>query len=112
MKVKLLFVLLALVNFQNTFSQVFDNELINNQSNREASHEIPYLDSPNTMEVDVNLNPVSNKNIGDNKFDSQGMSIDEISALAKDNVNTPQTFDSPMGMVSRSEIIENQNRIE
>lgn len=76
MNVKLLFFVLALVNFQNTFSQVFDNELINNQSNREASPERPYLGSPNTLEVDVNLTPVSTNNIKDTEINRQGMSID------------------------------------
>ena len=86
---------------------IFDNELISNTSNRGAAPERPYLASPDTMEVDISLNPVQGGNIGGNNISRRGGSIEEISALA----NAPSkgsTFSSPMGMARRSELIDNQ----
>lgn len=86
---------------------IFDNELIDNTSNRGATPERPYLGSPDTMEVDISLNPVQGGNIGGNNISRRGGSIDDISALA----NAPSkgsTFSSPMGMVKRSELLANQ----
>ena len=86
---------------------IFDNELINNTSNRGAAPERPYLASPDTMEVDISLNPVQGGNIGGNNISRRGGSIEDISALA----NAPSkgsTFSSPMGMARRSELIDNQ----
>lgn len=86
---------------------IFDNELIDNISNRGAAPERPYLASPDTLEVDISLNPVATGNIGGNNVSRKGMSIDEISSLT----NAPSkssTFSSPMGMARRSELIDNQ----
>jgi hypothetical protein len=86
---------------------IFDNELVDNISNRGEAPKRPYLGSPDTLEVDVSLNPVSTGNIGSNTISRKGMSIDEMSSLT----NAPSkgsTFSSPMGMARRSELIANQ----
>lgn len=86
---------------------IFDNELIDNISERGEAPKRPYLGSPDTLEVDVSLNPVSTGNIGSNTISRKGMSIDEMSSLT----NAPSkgsTFSSPMGMARRSELIANQ----
>jgi len=86
---------------------IFDNELINNTSNRGAAPERPYLASPDTLEVDVNINPVQGGNIGGNNISRKGMSIDEMSSLTH-APSKGSTFSSPMGMARRSELIDNQ----
>lgn len=86
---------------------IFDNELIDNTSNRGAAPERPYLASPDTLEVDVNLNPVQGGNIGGNNISRKGMSIDEMSSLTH-APSKGSTFSSPMGMIRRSELIDNQ----
>jgi len=86
---------------------IFDNELINNVSNRGAAPETPYLGSPDTLEVNLNLNPVEGSmSTQTDTLSRQGMSIDEMS-----NTNTPQkapTFNSPMEVIPRSELLANQ----
>jgi len=86
---------------------IFDNELIDNVSNRGEAPRRPDLTSLATREVDVSLNPVIGGDLGANTISRKGNSIEEISSLANAPIKTP-TFSSPMGVVTRGELIENQ----
>ena len=86
---------------------IFDNELIDNVSNRGEAPRRPDLTSLSTREVDVSLNPVIGGNLGANTISRKGLSIDELSSLANAPSKGP-TFGSPMGVVSRQELIDNQ----
>jgi len=86
---------------------IFDNELIDNVSNRGEAPRRPDLTSLSTREVDVSLNPVIGGDLGANTISRKGLSIDELSSLTNAPSKGP-TFGSPMGVVSRGELIDNQ----
>jgi len=86
---------------------IFDNELIDNVSNRGESPKRPDLTSLATREVDISLNPVVGGELEANSISRKGMSIEELSGLTNAPTKTP-TFDSPMGITSRQELIDNQ----
>ena len=86
---------------------IFDNELIDNVSNRGEAPKRPDLTSLATREVDVSLNPVIGGDLGANTISRKGMSIDELSGLASTPLKTP-TFGSPMGVVTKGELLDNQ----
>lgn len=84
---------------------IFDNELIDNVSNRTPDGPIKPLPSPTVRDVDVSLggfevygNPGSGKT---------GLSIDQLSEFAGLRTNQ-SSFSSPVKMVPRSELLENQ----
>ena len=85
---------------------IFDNELINNVSNRGAKFPTPYLGSPDTIDVDTRLNPVISGDLPSDRIDRKGMSIEEISNLAN-APHTPRTFNSPTEMVTGKELYDN-----
>lgn len=84
---------------------IFDNELIDNVSNRTPESPKQLLPSPTVRDVDVSLggfeaygNPSSGKT---------GLSIDQLSEFS--GVRTNQSsFSSPVQMVPRSELLANQ----
>jgi hypothetical protein len=86
---------------------IFDNELIDNVSNRGGEPRRPDLTSLATREVDVSLNPVIGGDLGGNTISRKGLSIDELSGLAYAPYKG-STFSSPMGVVTRGELIDNQ----
>lgn len=87
---------------------IFDNELVNNTSERSVTPERPYLGSPDIREVEVSLNPVAAPlQVKSNTVERQGASIDEISKLAT-APSKPGTFNSPMEVVTRGELDENK----
>ena len=85
---------------------IFDNELINNTSNRGTAPETPFLASPDIQDIQIKLDPVST-DIGTqtDSLSRKGMTLDEMSSPSP---TKPSTFNSPMGVIPRSELIENQ----
>lgn len=111
MKNKTFFTAIAFLICLNTYCQVFDNELINNVSNRGEEPRRPDLTSLSTKEVDVSLNQVISDDLETDAIRRKGSSIEEISKLANAPSKSP-TFDSPMGVVSKQELIDNQKTIK
>lgn len=81
---------------------IFDNELIDNVSNRETPGLEAPLGSPNLIDINTNI---SLGGIPSSKPVGTGLSLDQLSRVKAPNTNT---FDSPFQMVPKSELIANQ----
>jgi hypothetical protein len=100
-----LLIIFQLFLIANSFCQIFDNELINNVSDRGAKLPTPNLVSPDTRDVDVHLNPIISGDLPSDRIDRRGMSIEEISNLAN-APRTPRTFNSPTEMTTGKELYD------
>lgn len=65
----------------------------------------PYLGSPDTQQVEIGFAPLVSEDIAINTQDRRGKSIEELSRVESAG---PPTFASPMGMVSRGELLANK----
>jgi len=87
---------------------IFDNELLDSSANRTPNPQLPgvpksYLGSPTIREVDINL-PTGGSSSGGN---FNGLTIEQLSLIGR-ATPTPRTFSSPMMMIPRSELLDNQ----
>lgn len=98
----------ALIVCQTIFSQVFDNELLGNVSDR--SYPERQIDQSSIILPEVNTNPTVNMGRFENYGQvppKRGFTVQEISEMSK-NMPDSKGFDGPGSSVSQKTLIENQ----
>lgn len=83
---------------------IFDNELIDNAPNRENKIPDVIKASPNTREISTDMGGFEDY-LGNGSTNKSGVSLDDLSDI---NIANPMSWDSPVQMIPRGELLDNQ----